>query len=119
MESNHRISQMTFKDIYGLYVQKIQRKGQALDPLDTVICWQTGYTPTQLQGILSSSTNLLVFLQKAPHPNPKRFFVHGNICGVKVETIDDPFMREVRILDKLVDDIAKGKKLDRILPPTS
>lgn len=106
---------MSFGTVYPLYVTKAERKGRSKDELDQVIVWLTGYSGKELETVVSDGTDFEAFFQKAPSMNEVRFQVTGNICGVRVETIEDPTMRDIRILDKLVDELAKGKSLEKIL----
>lgn len=108
------ISKMAFAKIYPLLVQKAEKKGRTRAEVDLVTSWLTGYSPEQLSSMLSSDINYGDFFGHAPCINPDSRMIKGSICGVKVETIEDPFMRNVRCLDKLVDDLAKGKSLEKM-----
>jgi hypothetical protein len=111
----HRVYSMSFAKVYPLYVAKVEKKGRTQAELDQIIFWLTGYGPDELAAILDNGTDFETFFAKAPAPNPSRDLVTGLICGVRVETIEEPLMREIRILDKLVDELAKGRKMEKIL----
>jgi hypothetical protein len=119
MSGSHRIFTVSFARIYPSYVAKAEKKGRTQAEVDAIICWLTGYTPRQLQAQLENETDVATFLQTAPHPNPARDLITGVVCGVRVETVADPIMREIRRLDKLIDELAKGRALAQILrtPP--
>ena len=104
-----------FAGLYPLYVNKVERKGRTTKELDTVIMWLTGYTPAGLRKQVSGDGTLADFFDKAPKMNPKRDLITGVVCGVRVEDIPDPTMKAIRQLDKLVDELAKGKALEKIL----
>jgi len=106
------VSQMKLSKIYPLLVQKVEKKGRQREEVDTAICWLLGWTTEQLSMLVTSEITYGEFFGKAPQVNPNYTKIKGAICGVKVETIEDPFMRLVRCLDKMVDDIANGKKLE-------
>ena len=110
-----RVFKMTFASIYPLYVQKAEKKGRTKAEVDTIISWLTGYTPKQLEKQLKDQTDFETFFAKAPKLNPKRKLITGVICGVRVEDIEDPLMRELRYMDKLIDELAKGKAMEKIL----
>jgi hypothetical protein len=111
----HRIFAMPFASVYPAYVAKAVRKGRTRAEVDEIIAWLTGYAGPGLQAVLDDKRDFGAFFRDAPALNPGRAAVRGVICGVRIEEIDDPLMREIRILDKLVDDLAKGRTLDRIL----
>lgn len=113
--SNEKIFAMKFAKVYPLLIAKVEKKGRARKELDEAACWLTGYTPAQLDGFLSSELTYGDFFLRAPSPNPERLLIKGSICGIRVEEIQDPLMRDIRCLDKLADELAKGKPLDRIL----
>jgi hypothetical protein len=115
MAEKHRIYQMAFSKVYPLYVQKAERKGRTRAEVDKVICWLTGYTPAQLQKQIKQESNFEEFFAAAPALNPKRSLIKGLVCGVRVEEVEDPLMRKVRYLDKLVDELAKGRPMEKIL----
>lgn len=110
------IFSMKFPRVYPLLVQKAVRKGRTREEVDALVTWQTGYTAGDIAAYLDSEENYGSFFAAAPAPNPLRFLVKGSVCGVKVQEIDDPLLREIRILDKLVDDLARGKSTGKILP---
>lgn len=118
---NHRIFAMPFARVYPMYVAKVESKGRTKAELDEVIRWLTGYSARSLESHLSKQTNFEVFFRKAPKPNPHRELVTGVVCGVRVEAVEDPLMREIRRLDKLVDELAKGRAMEKILrkPPSA
>ncbi len=108
---------MKFSKVFPLLIAKAVRKGRTEMEVLAVTEWLTGYSEEELRALLSSdSATYGAFLDKAPCMNPSRFLLKGKVCGIRVEEIDDPRMRDLRILDKLVDDLAKGKPLDKILP---
>lgn len=104
-----------FAKVYPYYVVKAEKKGRTKEELDKIIRWLTGYTPKQFEKQLEKQTDLETFYLKAPKPNPKRRLISGIVCGVRVEEIEDKVMREIRYLDKLVDELAKGKEMEDIL----
>ena len=106
---------MSVGSVYPLYVAKVEKKGRSQAELDTVIQWLTGYSDSQLRALLADGTDFETFFAQAPAMNPARSLITGVICGVRVEEIQEPLMREIRYLDKLVDELAKGKSLDKIL----
>ncbi len=110
-----RIYTMPFVRIYPLYIAKVERKGRTKKEVDEVIRWLTGYTQKGLEGQLEKETNFETFFEQAPKLNSARKLITGVICGVRIENIEDPLMREVRYLDKLIDELAKGKAMERIL----
>jgi hypothetical protein len=111
----HRIFTVPVADVYPYYIKKAERKGRTKAEVDQIICWLTGYTQKGLEKLLKTETNFEAFFKKAPKKNPKRKSITGLICGIRVEEIEDPLMRELRYLDKLVDELAKGKAIDQIL----
>jgi hypothetical protein len=115
MTAKHRIFSMSFASVYPLYVTKAEKKGRTKSELDTVIRWLTGYTQKDLEKQLKKQTDFETFFQQAPLLNPSRRLIKGVVCGVRVEDIQEPTMREIRYLDKLVDELAKGKAMDKIL----
>jgi hypothetical protein len=112
---NSKIYQMSFATVYPLYVQKVVRKGRTKDEVDTVIGWLTGYTPQQLQQQIDKGTDFETFFAQAPQFNPQASKITGLICGYRVEAIEEPLMQKIRYLDKLVDELAKGKRMEKIL----
>lgn len=112
---NHRIYTMSVAEVYPAYIAKAERKGRTKIEVDEIFCWLTGYTQKQFEAELDKQTNFKDFFADAPKLNPKRKLVKGMICGVRVEDIKEPTMREIRYLDKLVDELAHGKTMDKIL----
>ena len=110
-----RISSYAFGVIYPMYVQKVEKKGRTNEELDAVINWLTGYDNKGLQMQIDSGNDLEVFFAEAPQINPNANKITGKICGVRVEEIDDPLTQKIRWLDKLVDELAKGKTMEKIL----
>jgi len=112
MMSKHRIFTTEFSKVYPMYVQKAERKGRTRDEVDQVICWLTGYTKS---GLMKQQSNFETFFAQAPAINPNVSLIKGVVCGVRVEEVEDPLMRNIRYLDKLVDELAKGKAMEKIL----
>jgi hypothetical protein len=110
-----RIFRTSFASVYPLYVTKVEKKGRRRGEVDEIICWLTGYSTRELQAQLHGGADFETFFAEAPAMNPARSEIKGAVCGVRVEEIEDPLMREIRYLDKLVDELAKGKAMDRIL----
>lgn len=110
-----RVYKMIFANVYPMYVAKAERKGRTKSEVDEIIRWLTGYTPKGLESQLKKRTDIETFFAKAPKMNPSRKLVTGVICGVRVEDIKEPLMREIRYLDKLIDELAKGKAMEKIL----
>ena len=113
--TNTRIYKMSFARVYPLYIAKAERKGRTKTEVDEIIRWLTGYTSKGLESQLKKQTDFETFFAKAPKLNPSRKLVTGVICGVRVEDIKEPLMREIRYLDKLIDELAKGKAMEKIL----
>jgi len=111
----HKIFSMSFGRIYPLYVAKAEKKGRTKEEVDKIILWMTGYDEEGLQEVLREEKTVERFFQEAPKLHPNRTLIKGVICGVRVEEIEDPLMREVRYLDKLIDELAKGKAMEKIL----
>jgi hypothetical protein len=111
----HRIFAMPFSKVYPLYVQKAQKKGRTKQEVDEIIVWLTGYTPAALKKQIDKDVDFETFFARAPKINPAVALIKGVVCGVRVEEVDDPLMRKIRYLDKLVDELAKGKAMDKIL----
>ena len=106
---------MKFARIYALYVQKVERKQRTKEEVDQVICWLTGYSIAELSSEIEQGKDLRTFFAQAPAMNPNRALIKGVVCGVRVEEIEDPLMRNIRYLDKLIDELAKGKPMEKIL----
>lgn len=113
--AKHRIYTMSFAGVYPHYVTKAERKGRTREEVDRIIFWLTGYDQAQLDAVLEDRTNFEDFFANAPGMNPNRALIKGVVCGVRVEDVEDPLMREVRYLDKLVDELARGKAMEKIL----
>jgi hypothetical protein len=113
--TNQKIFSMSFSKVYPLYVAKAERKGRSKAEVDHIIRWLFGYSQAQLEAHLQSHTDFQHFITESPHPNPDRMKITGVVCGVRVEQIEDPIMREIRYLDKLIDELAKGKSMEKIL----
>lgn len=112
---NHKIYNMAFAKVYPLYINKAQRKGRSKAEVDRIIFWLTGYSEEQLLTLLANDTDFETFLKQAPQLNPARKLIKGVICGVRVEEITQTTMQDIRYLDKLIDELAKGKTLEKIL----
>jgi hypothetical protein len=115
MTTKHRIFTTSFASVYPLYVAKAEKKGRKKLEVDAVICWLTGYSQRELEEQLQKQTNFETFFSEALKLNPARTLIKGVVCGVRVEDVQEPLMREIRYLDKLVDELAKGKALDKVL----
>ncbi len=115
MATKHRIFTTSFASVYPLYVAKAERKGRTKAEVDAILCWLTGYSARELEGQLGKEADFETFFREAPRLNPARALIKGTVCGVRVEEIEDPTMREIRYLDKLVDELAKGKAMEKIL----
>jgi hypothetical protein len=106
---------MSFANIYPLYIAKADKKGRTKTEVDEIIRWLTGYSQEKLEAQLEKQTDLETFIAEAPQLNPARALIKGLICGVRVEDIEEPTMQEIRYLDKLIDELAKGKAMEKIL----
>lgn len=106
---------MTFSSVYPMYVQKAEKKGRTKEEVDTVVCWLTGYDGQGLQAQIEKEVDFETFFTEAPQINPNAAKITGVICGVRVEEIDDPLIQKIRWLDKLVDELAKGKAMEKVL----
>ena len=113
--TKHRIFTMEFAKVYPLYVQKAERKGRNKDEVDQIICWLTGYEQDRLEKQITQRVDFETFFDQAPALNPSRSLVKGLVCGVRVEEVEDPLMQKIRYLDKLIDELAKGKAMEKIL----
>lgn len=113
--NNQRVFKMAFAGVYPHYINKAEKKGRTKAELDTIICWLTGYTQEQLQQQIEQKTSLEDFFALAPQLHPNVSKITGVICGYRVEDIEDPLMQKIRYMDKLVDELAKGKSMEKIL----
>ena len=111
----HRVYSISFAKVYPLYIAKAEKKGRTKTEVDQIIAWLTGYGAKALQTQLEKQTDLETFFAKAPKANPSRALIKGVVCGIRVEDIKEPTMREIRYLDKLIDELARGKAMDKIL----
>ena len=111
----HRIYTMSFARIYPEYVAKAEKKGRTKAEVNEIVCWLTGYSQEELEAQLEKQTDFETFLAEAPQLNPSRTLIKGVVCGVRVEDIAEPTMREIRYLDKLIDELAKGKAMEKML----
>lgn len=112
--TKHRIYTTSFASVYPLYVAKAENKGRTRAEVDQIISWLTGYSRNELQAQLEKQTDFETFFAQAPELNPSRASIKGVVCGVRVEDIEEPIMREIRYLDKLIDELARGKAMDKI-----
>jgi hypothetical protein len=110
-----RIYTMSFAKVYPLYIEKAEKKGRTKTEVDEIIRWLTGYSQEALQALLENGTDFETFIAEAPQLNPARALIKGIVCGVRVEDIEEPTMREIRYLDKLIDELARGKGMEKIL----
>ena len=115
MRPKHQIFAMKFADVYPLYVQKAERKNRTKGEVDQVIGWLTGYNQAGLQQQIKKENDFEAFFAQAPAINPNRLLIKGVVCGVRVEEIEDPLMQNIRYLDKLIDELAQGKAMEKIL----
>ena len=113
--NKHRIYTMPFARVYPLYIEKVKRKGRTQAEVDEIILWLTGYSKKELEKVLEKQTDFETFFAEAPKLNPSRSLITGVICGVRIEEIEEPLMREIRYMDKLIDELAKGKTMEKIL----
>jgi len=113
--NNTRVFKMSFASVYPLYVQKAEKKGRTKEEVDTIICWLTGYNRESLQRQIDEKTDFETFFAQAPQINPNVSKITGVICGYRVEEIEDELMQKIRYLDKLIDELAKGKAMEKIL----
>ena len=113
--TNEKVYQMSFSKVYALLIAKVEKKGRTRDEIDQVTCWMTGYSKENLEELLEKDIAYGDFFLNAPELNPNRKLIKGRICGVRVEKIEEPLMQEIRYLDKLVDELAKGKAMEKIL----
>lgn len=115
MTNIERVYAMNFAKVYPMYIAKVECKGRTKEELDEVIRWLTGYSQEEFESQLEKGTNIESFIAEAPRLNPHRDLIKGVVCGIRVEDIEEPTMREIRYLDKLVDELAKGRKMEKIL----
>jgi hypothetical protein len=115
MNNNERIFKMPFANVYPAYIQKAEKKGRTKEEVDAIICWLTGYNKNTLQQQIDNKVDFETFFNQAPKINPNVIKITGVICGYRVEEIDDKLMQKIRYLDKLVDELAKGKTMENIL----
>ncbi len=113
--TKHRIYTTSFASVYPHYVAKAEKKGRTKKEVDEIIRWLTGYSQKEFEARLKKQTDIETFYAKAPRPNPSRKLITGAICGVRVEDIKEPTMQEIRYLDKLIDELARGKPMEKIL----
>ena len=111
----HRIYKISFASVYPHYVAKAEKKGRAKSEVNEIIRWLTGYSQLQLEELLDDGTSFQDFFENAPRPNPARSAIKGLICGIHVEEIEQPLMREIRYLDKLIDELARGRAMEKSL----
>ena len=111
----HRIFTTRFSSVYPMYVQKAERKGRTKEEVDQIICWLTGYSEEGLQQQLQLENDFETFFAQAPAFHPNSSLIKGVVCGIRVEEVEDPLMQKIRYLDKLIDELAKGKKMEKIL----
>ena len=115
MKPGHRIFATGFSKVYPLYVQKAERKNRTKEEVDRIICWLTGYDQAGLQQQIEQENDLEAFFAQAPAIHPNSSLIKGVVCGVRVEEVEDPLMQRIRYLDKLIDELAKGKAMEKIL----
>ena len=113
--TKHRIYSVSVASVYPHYVAKAEKKGRTKAEVDEIICWLTGHNQETLKGALARKVNFEDFFAQAPQMNPARSQITGMICGIRVEDVEEPTMREIRYLDKLIDELAKGRVMDKIL----
>ncbi|MCY7943730.1 DUF2200 domain-containing protein [Bacillus inaquosorum] len=113
--TKHQIYTMSVARVYPLYVTKVEKKGRTKTEVDEIIRWLTGYSQEELEAQLEKQTDFETFFAEAPRLNPTRALIKGVVCGVRVEDIEEPTMQEIRYLDKLIDELAKGKAMEKIL----
>jgi hypothetical protein len=113
--NNERIFKTSFASVYRLYIQKVEKKGRTKEEVDTVICWLTGYNKQTLQQQIDKKNDFETFFTQAPQMNPNVSKITGVICGYRVEEIEDKLMQKIRYMDKLVDELAKGKAMEKVL----
>lgn len=112
---NDRVFALIFGKVYPLYIQKAERKNRTKEEVDRIICWLTGYSQAELQQQIKQECDFRTFFAQAPRMHPNSALIKGVVCGVRVEDIDDPLMQKIRYLDKLIDELAKGRAMEKIL----
>ncbi len=113
--TKHRIYTVPVADVYPMYITKAERKGRTKKEVDEIICWLTGHTQKSLESVIKKGTDFETFFKEAPKMNPKRKLIIGVVCGVRIEEIAEKTMREIRYLDKMIDELAKGRVMEKIL----
>ena len=113
--SYHRVYKMLFAKLYPLLLDKVERKDRTKAELDEIICWLTGYDPAGLQRLIDEEKDMEAFINEAPALNPKRKLIKGVVCGVRVEEVKEPLMREFRYMDKMIEELARGRAMEKIL----
>ncbi|OCA91843.1 DUF2200 domain-containing protein [Pseudobacillus wudalianchiensis] len=113
--TKHKVYTMSVASVYPHYVTKAEKKGRTKIEVDEIICWLTGYSQEELEAQLKKQTDFETFFAEAPELNPSRLLIKGVVCGVRVEDIEEPTMQEIRYLDKLIDELARGKAMEKIL----
>jgi hypothetical protein len=113
--TGHRIFTMSFSKVYPLYVKKAERKSRTKNEVDQIICWLTGYSQAELRRQIERENDFATFFAEAPAIHPNTSLIKGTVCGVRLDEIEDPLMKNIRYLDKLIDELAKGKAMDKIL----
>ncbi|MBU8657270.1 DUF2200 domain-containing protein [Bacillus pumilus] len=117
--TKQKLYTMSFAKVYPLYIAKVERKGKTKAEVDTIICWLTGYSPEELLEQVDKQIDIETFFAEAPVLHPSRSLIKGVICGIRVEDIEEETMQNIRYLDKLIDELAKGKKMEKILRDSS
>ncbi len=115
MKGNERVYRIKFSSVYPLYIQKVEKKGRSQAEVDQILCWLKGYSESELHEITESETSLEEFFANASGINPDRRLITGVVCGIRVEDIEEPLMQEIRYMDKLIDELARGKSMEKIL----
>ncbi|ADC51452.1 hypothetical protein BpOF4_17045 [Alkalihalophilus pseudofirmus OF4] len=115
MTTKHKIYTMSFAKVYPCYVAKAEKKDRMKEEVDEIIRWLTGYSQEELEAHIEKETDFETFLAEAPEMNPSRKLIKGVVCGIRVENIEEPTMQEIRYMDKLIDELAKGKAMEKIL----
>ena len=113
--SYHRVYMMLFAKVYPLLLDKVERKDRTKEELDEIICWLTGYDSAGLQRLIDEEKDMETFITEAPALNPKRTLIKGVVCGIRVEEVKDPLMRELRYMDKMIEELARGRAMEKIL----